>query len=354
MAFLTYFPQLVAGPIERAGHLLPQFKRERQVTIAHIDEATWLLLWGLFKKVVIADNLATYSEMVFSSSTLPMRIYLLGTVAFGVQIYCDFSGYSDIARGLGKLFGFDIMFNFHIPYAATNLREFWARWHISLSGWFRDYVYIPLGGNRSTLAHTYRNLLVVMLIAGLWHGANWTFVLWGLWHGLALIAHLLWRKLGFTLPTIISWPLTLAVVLFGWLFFRANSLEQLWAIFFLNADSTLPLWTADYAKGLLLFSAPIIAVEMMHFLRGSLTWPASLRLFPKSTLYGFVFAAILLSPPPWKATWTFFVISPPFSRKEGLQIRAGKSSAHSPGGGYVDAAELTTPDSHRLRRSPET
>src|SRR5688572_7046865 len=304
MAFLTFFPQLVAGPIERAGHLLPQFKEQRSITASDIDQVTWLLLWGFFKKVVIADNLAPYSDLVFSKDSYPLTTYLFGTLAFGIQIYCDFSGYSDIARGLGKFFGFDIMFNFRLPYAATNLRDFWTRWHSSLSGWFRDYLYIPLGGNRRTLAITCRNLFIVMLVAGLWHGANWTFVIWGVWHGAALIVCVLWRKSEVRLPSILAWSLTMAVVFVGWLFFRATSLQQLYAMLFENRDALHPLWIRDYLRGLLIFIAPLAAIETIQLIRHDLTWPTLLPFVPKSILYGFIFAAVLLY---WENEGTSFI-----------------------------------------------
>ena len=187
LAFVSFFPQLVAGPIERAGHLLPQFERTLAITAAMLEEGLWLVLWGMFKKVVLADNLAPLVDLVYQPTTVSGPLVLLGTVAFAFQIYCDFSGYSDIARGTAKFLGFDIMVNFNVPYAAANLREFWQRWHISLSTWLRDYLYISLGGNRRGPARTYLNLLLTMLLGGLWHGAAWNFVLWGLWHGGGLV-----------------------------------------------------------------------------------------------------------------------------------------------------------------------
>ena len=304
MAYVTYFPQLVAGPIERAGHLLPQFRRERNPTSGDIEEGTWLLLWGFFKKVVIADNLAFYSDLVFSRDTFSFSIYLLGAAAFGIQIYCDFSGYSDIARGLARFFGIDLMFNFRNPYAATSAKEFWGRWHISLSQWFRDYLYIPLGGNRGGLGRTSANLMIVMAVAGLWHGASWTFMLWGLWHGAALVLNLYWRQVGFGMPKAVGWILTMAMVLVGWIFFRATSLEQLYAMFFVNSGAEAPLWRMEYVKGLIIFAIPLVCVECVQVFKKNLVWPVALPLVPKSLFYGVLVAFILIY---WEKEGTPFI-----------------------------------------------
>ncbi len=191
--FLAYFPHLISGPIVRAWHLIPQFKRPRVITRQSFVEGSWLILFGLFKKVVVADNLAIYVDRTFASRTTPTgAVCVLAVYAFAIQIYCDFSGYTDIARGLAKLMGIDIPHNFNLPYVSTNPQEFWRRWHISLSTWLRDYLYIPLGGNRGSRWAVYRNLLITMVLGGLWHGAAWTFVLWGLFHGILLISHRWW------------------------------------------------------------------------------------------------------------------------------------------------------------------
>jgi D-alanyl-lipoteichoic acid acyltransferase DltB (MBOAT superfamily) len=195
---LSFFPLLVAGPIERPNHLLPQFLRPRSAAGEQWREGMWLIFWGLFKKMVVADNMAGIVRVVFAaydghnpSHEIPtdgLRL-LLGVYAFAFQIYGDFSGYSDIARGTGRLLGFDVMRNFNLPYFAISPSDFWQRWHISLSSWLRDYLYIPLGGNRYGTWATYRNLFLTMLLGGLWHGAAWTFVLWGAYHGLLLIGY---------------------------------------------------------------------------------------------------------------------------------------------------------------------
>jgi D-alanyl-lipoteichoic acid acyltransferase DltB (MBOAT superfamily) len=188
--YVAFFPQLVAGPIERAGRLLPQIERPRRTGPEDLRVGAWLCLWGLFKKMVIADNLGLLAGKVFSGHHAPAGGELaVGVLAFAFQIYCDFSGYSDIARGLARLMGFRLMRNFNIPYLVADPSEFWRRWHISLSTWLRDYLYIPLGGNRRGRARTWINLMVTMLLGGLWHGASWLFVLWGLYHGLLLVAY---------------------------------------------------------------------------------------------------------------------------------------------------------------------
>jgi D-alanyl-lipoteichoic acid acyltransferase DltB (MBOAT superfamily) len=197
-SYLSFFPLLVAGPIERPFHLLPQFLSTRALTGTRIRDGVWLFSWGLFKKMVVADNMAKIVHAVFapydSAGTLApvphdgLRL-LVGLYAFAFQIYGDFSGYSDIARGSAKLLGFDVMLNFNLPYFAISPSDFWRRWHISLSTWLRDYLYIPLGGNRHGDGFTYRNLFLTMLLGGLWHGAAWTFVFWGAYHGLLLISY---------------------------------------------------------------------------------------------------------------------------------------------------------------------
>ena len=246
-AYVTYFPQLVAGPIERASHLLPQMLNSRRLKLDEFYEGCYLIFWGFFKKMFIADNLAQIVNPIFSA---PPPYHgaqvLLGVYAFTFQIYCDFSGYSDIARGLGKMMGFDIMLNFDLPYFATNPSDFWKRWHISLSTWLRDYIYIPLGGNHKGGFFTYGNLMIVMLLGGLWHGASWHFVFWGAYHGLLLCVYKLLKPYFTTLSEPQSkllrkvWHAAKIIFFFhliclGWLFFRAGSLtqitEMLYAIF---------------------------------------------------------------------------------------------------------------------------
>ena len=288
LAFVSFFPQLVAGPIERAAHLLPQFERTVRITPHMLEEGLWLVLWGLFKKVVLADNLAPLTDLVFQADSWNAPGVLLGTIAFGFQIYCDFSGYSDIARGTARMLGFDILFNFNLPYAAANPREFWRRWHISLSTWLRDYLYIPLGGNRRGPARTYVNLMVTMLLGGLWHGAAWNFVLWGAWHGAGLAAHRAVTKgrgeesarpEGRFQP--LSWLATMLFVFYGWLLFRAHSFGQVVAMTRALEDFTVPAWFVSYVVNLVAFTAPLLVMELWQLRHGGplapLRWPRWIR-----------------------------------------------------------------------------
>lgn len=224
--YVAFFPQLVAGPIERAHNMLPQFHRSVRFDYERVVSGLRLILWGVFKKVVIADRLAVYVNSVYNDldtySGLPL---IVATVFFSFQIYCDFSGYSDIAIGVARVMGYDLMENFRSPYFAESIRDFWRRWHISLSTWFRDYVYIPLGGNRVSVARNLLNLMIVFVVSGLWHGANWTFVVWGALHGVLIVFETIvdLREKSFHIPVWIRRIMTFALVTFAWIFFRANS-----------------------------------------------------------------------------------------------------------------------------------
>ena len=240
-AFVSFFPQLVAGPIERASNLLPQFERPRTFNYRDAAEGMRLILWGLFKKIVIADNCAEYVNAVFAApdahkgSTL-----ILAAIFFSFQIYGDFSGYSDIAIGTAKLFGIRLMKNFNVPYFSRDIAEFWRRWHISLTTWFRDYLYIPLGGSRCSKAKVVRNTFVIFLVSGLWHGANWTFVVWGAFHALLFLPLILMGKnrthrdtvaADRVLPTLKECGqmlLTFILATIGWVIFRAESITAAW------------------------------------------------------------------------------------------------------------------------------
>ena len=232
--YVSFFPQLVAGPIERPGRLLGQFERPRRVDASKTASGCFLILLGLFKKIAIADAVSHRVDVVFSGAADASWVVLLeGAWLFSFQIYCDFSGYSDIARGTARLFGIELMRNFSQPYLAANITDFWRRWHISLSSWLRDYLYIPLGGNRKGVLATYRNLLATMMLGGLWHGANWTFVIWGVLHGIYLSLHkMMLGRQGKTAAvgaaSECSAPLlllkrlaTFHLVLAAWIFFRA-------------------------------------------------------------------------------------------------------------------------------------
>lgn len=252
--FVAFFPQLVAGPIERAVNLLPQIYEKRKFDLDQFGAGCYLILWGLFKKVVIADNLAVTVEQVFSKTDgFYSGEVLIGVLYFAFQIYCDFSGYSDIARGIAKTLGFELMVNFRLPYIARNPSDFWLRWHISLSSWLRDYLYIPLGGNRNGNLMTYRNLILTMLLGGLWHGAAWNFVVWGLFHGAILAGHRKYteirekyfgppRKEASWYGVAASVTIMFCFTLYGWLLFRAESFPQIWNMtlnmFPLGVDAT--------------------------------------------------------------------------------------------------------------------
>ncbi len=235
--YVSFFPQLVAGPIERATRLLSQFRKQIIFNYPDIKNGLKLILWGMFKKVVIADRLGFYANIVYNdigSHTGPD--YAFATLFFAFQIYCDFSGYSDIAIGSAKVLGINLMKNFNCPYFATSISDFWRRWHISLTTWFRDYLYIPLGGNRISTLRTNLNVLIVFILSGLWHGANWTFIIWGAFHGFLFLLSKLTERLRTKAKQILKLPhllltpfkvgLTFSLVYFSWIFFRANTLSD--------------------------------------------------------------------------------------------------------------------------------
>ena len=238
-AFISFFPQLVAGPIERATNLLPQFQKARQFDYAKAVDGMRQILWGLFKKMVVADNCAVAVNEIFADySTLSGPHLWVGALFFTFQIYGDFSGYSDVAIGTAKLFGIHLMRNFSVPYFSRNIAEFWKRWHISLNTWFVDYIYIPLGGSRKGKWKTVRNTLVIFLVSGLWHGANWTFIVWGCYHALLFLPLLLVGNshkfkdtvaMGRFFPSFKEWlqmSLTFFLVVIGWVIFRAESISE--------------------------------------------------------------------------------------------------------------------------------
>lgn len=234
--FLSFFPALVAGPIVRADYFLPQIRANYHATRTELYAALWMIICGILKKAVIADYIAQYNDLIFASPTGYSGFEsLMGVIGYTMQIYCDFSGYSDMAIGLAMIMGFRLSRNFDFPYKSKNLTEFWRRWHISLSSWLRDYVYIPLGGNRKGTLRTYLNNFLTMLIGGLWHGAAWKFVFWGAMHGVGLAVHKATLPLTRRLPDTwwvraVGWSVTMVYVSLLWVFFRADSWLDSWLI----------------------------------------------------------------------------------------------------------------------------
>ncbi|MEO8520436.1 MAG: MBOAT family protein [Acidobacteriota bacterium] len=274
--FVAYFPHLVAGPILRASRLLPQITLPRTVTRAQIRDGLWLIAWGFFQKIFVADNLAAVVTQVFDASAHPSGVnVLLGAYAFAFQIYGDFAGYSNIARGTSKLMGIELVENFRFPYFVRSATEFWRHWHISLSTWLRDYLYIPLGGSRGTPSRTRRNLMITMVLGGLWHGAAWTFVLWGVYHGLLLIGYRAadrsrgvhaWITSPAALARLTSWAVMFHLTCYGWLIFRARSAGQLAEMSGSLLTRFAPA-TVDVSAVLLplvLYTAPLLAVHAVE------------------------------------------------------------------------------------------
>ncbi len=311
--FVSFFPQLVAGPIERSGHILHQLKAEHPFRGENLRDGALPVLWGLFKKMVLADNLAVVVNTVYNAPTEHTGAALaLATVAFAIQIYCDFSAYSDIARGSAKMLGFSLMENFRCPYLATSIQDFWRRWHISLSSWFKDYLYFPLGGSRRGKGRRILNLLVVFAVSGLWHGAALTFVAWGLLNGLYQAVSILVQPLRDRLFRLIhlpprAWWLTVLRVLctFGltclaWVLFRANSLSDALAVFaaFLRIPAeglhTGPLGLSAKALGMLGgYSLLLLAVDWLLAEKG-LEARINRSLLPRYGVYFLLIASIIV------------------------------------------------------------
>ena len=260
--FVSFFPLLVAGPIERATHLLPQIQKKRVFNFENAVDGLKQILWGLFKKVVIADNCAKFANIIFDNYTdYSGSTLALGAVFFAFQIYGDFSGYSDIALGTARLFGIDLLRNFAFPYFSRDIAEFWRRWHISLSTWFRDYLYIPLGGSKGGIWMKVRNTFIIFLVSGFWHGANWTFIIWGLLNALFIMPSIIFNtnrtnldivaqgKLFPTLKEFLSILFTFSLTVFAWIFFRSNTIDQ--ALGYISR-----IFSASF------FSVPLVKVDM--------------------------------------------------------------------------------------------
>jgi len=283
--YVSFFPQLIAGPIERAKNLLPQFFEKHYFDYKQVTDGLKLMLWGFFKKVVIADRLSIVVNTVYNNPTDYTGIPLiLATIFFAFQIYCDFSGYSDIAIGASQIMGFRLMDNFKRPYFSRSISEFWKRWHISLSSWFKDYVYLPLGGNRVSIPRWYINLFIVFVVSGLWHGANWTFVVWGALHGFYLIFEIISKPLKnkiLKITNLVKFPkiiklletgFTFVLVNIGWIFFRANNVQEAFYILthlFSNISFQSPkagLGGIGWS-GLIIAFSSIIFMEFIHLIQ---------------------------------------------------------------------------------------
>ena len=350
LAYVSFFPQLVAGPIERGKHLLPQMESPRLITQSMVEEGVWLIVRGMFKKVALANNLAPLADLVYQGSTFNAAAVVLGTTAFAFQIYADFSGYSDIARGTARVLGFDLMTNFNVPYAATSLREFWRRWHISLSTWLRDYLYVSLGGNRRGTGRLCLNLWLTMVLGGLWHGASWNFVLWGIWHGTGLVMGRLFGlarnphasrdlKSQISNPGLAStggqremetsdsargldrcerepsalgneggcasrpflrlrlaagWAATMLFVLYGWLLFRARSWEAIVAMTEALGHWETPAWAWGFVLNLGAFAGPLVLLDLWQHRAGRDQVIPAVGLWARSGVLGVMLVGILL------------------------------------------------------------
>lgn len=288
MTFVSFFPQLVAGPIERASNLLPQFAKKRVFNKCEFQEGIKQALWGLFKKIVIADNCAFYVNQIFESSdSYPGSVLVIGLILFGFQIYGDFSGYSDIAIGISRMMGINLMQNFKSPFLSQDIQEFWRRWHISLSTWFRDYVYIPLGGSKVSNFRKNLNVLITFTISGFWHGSDWTYVLWGASHG---IFYFIQMGYGNTLGKIKILPKGMATlynmfwtylaVTSVWILFRADSIEQSIALFHEVTSNSLFENPIQYLKEMGSSIKPYIIIISLLYL-------AVFEIFNKDALYSF-------------------------------------------------------------------
>lgn len=307
--FVSFFPTLVSGPVERAAHMLPQFQSPRQVTSDKINEGLWLIAWGLFQKMVIADNMGLIADQVFNNYSLYHGAdIVIGISAFTVQILADFGGYTDMARGIARLFGFDLLLNFNVPYLALNPRDFWSRWHMSLSQWFRNYLYIPLGGSRKGKLRTYLNIFITMVLVGLWHGAAWTFVIWGAWHGLLQVIYRLFGQRGLSTDRSVTGILSLSsivgrtalmvvLVAAGWTAFRSSSFEQL-SYMFTNLRYATSDITLNSMLKLLASTAPLITVQIFQFIyRSPTVFFVKLNPWLKGLIYAAIICGILLFMP---------------------------------------------------------
>ena len=312
--YVCFFPQLVAGPIERSGQLLPQVLNHRPVGGDNFRNGLYLVVLGMFKKVVIADNLAAVVNTIFNNDIAEISGLecLVGVYAFAFQIYGDFSGYSCIAQGVAKWMGFDLMHNFRMPYFAESPSDFWRRWHISLSTWLRDYLYIPLGGNRGATWFTYRNLMITMLLGGLWHGANWTFVAWGGFHGILLCAYRPFERKKDgpkqALPLrLIKIFIMFHLVCFSWLLFRAETMAQAWEMCRLLVTDFRVTPFAIAGLGLILFyTGPLIVFELWLHRTGDLMKLTKVAWYWRSIVYSYCVLMMIFFPPAVANAFIYF------------------------------------------------
>jgi len=302
--YIAFFPQLVAGPIERSSQLLPQIEGQRQITYTKFREGAWLILFGYYKKVVLADNVAPFVNVVFGEPAAAHGLGIpIAILAFAVQIYGDFSGYTDIARGISRLMGFDLMENFRMPYFALSPKQFWQRWHISLSTWLRDYLYLPLGGNRLGHNRTYINLMITMILGGLWHGAAWNFFLWGLYQGILLVTYRVLRleefiarmmKQRVVFAIAVAWVIFMLLVGFGWCLFRVESMSDL--VVLMSNVFTGPFLTGKTAMlTIASYGLPVLLIDIYQERKKSLMAVKQLPMAIRYSFYLLLFALIIIS-----------------------------------------------------------
>jgi len=316
--FVTFFPQLIAGPIVHHREMMPQFARVRNYLLRWRNVVLGLFIFavGLFKKVVVADAFAVWADAGFGGEA-PLRLLEAwgASLSYTVQLYYDFSGYSDMAIGAALLFNIRLPINFNSPYKATDIQDFWRRWHITLSRWLRDYLYIPLGGNRRGLPRTYANLFVTFLLGGLWHGAAWTFVVWGAMHGCALMLHRFWHQLGLRMPAFFGWLLTFFFVNTSWVLFRAES--------FAGAERVL--------RGMVNFRDPAISQDVVDQIAALLDTPLTGGWFPTTAQY---------TVSDWALLWALPVLIFSFLARNSLQISGYSEAAARIGFAKINLALL--------------
>ncbi len=302
--YLSFFPQLVAGPIERATHLLPQILAPRKIELDQVNAGIFLIVWGYFKKLFVADNIGQIANRIFDNYSQYRGLDLIiAILAFTIQIYCDFSAYSDIARGLAKLMGFDLMLNFKLPFFAINPSDFWARWHISLSTWLKDYLYIPLGGNRQGEFKTYRNLFLTMLLGGLWHGAAWNFVIWGAYQGAILVIYRFCDKnpehidpWGGKYPyyRVVGKMLLMFILAnIGWVIFRCSSIAQI-SYILTHVGFSVSEKTFEFIYNFCLFGLPLLLVQICQYTSRDLLIITKLKAIFKIPVYSFFLICIFI------------------------------------------------------------